>query len=175
MLNNIKKFSDWLDSVTVKLASVMVGAILLLTIIGAVSRYIFRSPLSWPLAVDQILMIWAALFGIPAALKRGEHMGVEALFNILPGKAEMLLRYLDYLFITLFTLILFWYGWLEFQNIGDTYMITRSFKISSKWLVAAIPVSALIQIVHLMTMPYLIEQEKKRQENYEEFIEEHLE
>lgn len=175
MLGKIKKLSDWLDNVTVKLASILVALILMLTIIGAVSRYIFRSPLSWPLAVDQILMIWAALLGIPAALKRGEHMGVEALFNILPGKAETLLRYLDYLLITLFTLILFWYGWLEFQNIGDTYMITRSFKISSKWLVAAIPVSALIQIIHLMTMPSLIELEKKRQENYEEFIEKKIE
>jgi TRAP-type C4-dicarboxylate transport system permease small subunit len=166
MIKAFKRISDWLDMVSVRVAAGMVAVILALTILGAISRYIFRSPLSWPLAVDQILMIWAALLGIPAALKRGEHMGVEALFKALPGKAEVILRYFDYIMIFVFTAILFWYGWLQFKSTGDTYMLTQNVEISSKWLVAAIPVGALIQLVHLLTIPYLIEAEKEKYAAY---------
>ncbi|MGM0421314.1 MAG: TRAP transporter small permease [Bacillota bacterium] len=167
MVKKLKAVSDFLDTVSLRIAAVMIGIILALTVIGAISRYVFSSALSWPMPVSQILMIWSALLGIPAALKRGEHMGVSALLEALPDKGEMILNYLNYLLILLFTLILVWFGWREVIRTGDTYMITRNFKISFRWLAAAIPASGIIQITHLLTMPYLIAEAKRKSESME--------
>ncbi len=164
MLRKIKKQSDLLDKISIKIATLMIALILALTVIGAIFRYIFSLALPWPMPISQILMIWSALLGIPAALKRGEHMGVVAILKALPNKGEMVLRYLNYFLILLFTVILTWFGCKELTGTFDTFMITRNIRISGKWLVAAIPVSGIIQFIHLLTMPYLIAVEKEKDE-----------
>lgn len=161
MLKKIEKLSDLLDNITVKIASFFVAVILIIAVYGAFFRYVIGSPLPWPLPVERILMIWSALFGIAAAFKRNQHMGVEGLIKALPEKAERIMRYIIFAFIFLFMGALFWYGLQETINNNDTYMITRSLRISSKWLVAAIPVSALIHLIHLFTAPIMIEERIK--------------
>src|SRR6056297_281410 len=151
MLKKLKALSDYIHIISIVIASISIALILIISIYGAIFRYLLNNPLPWPLPVERILMIWGALFGIAAALKRAQHMGVEGLIKQFPEKVELIIRYVGFLLILLFVVILFWYGWLELINNNDTYMITRKVRISSKWLVAAIPVSALIQLIHLLT------------------------
>jgi|SRR6056297_53396 len=158
MLDKIEKLSDFLDDVTIKLASLFIAIILIIAVYGAFFRYILGSPLPWPLPVERILMIWSALFGIAAAFKRNQHMGVEGLIKALPENVERVMRYIIFVLIFLFIGALFYYGLLETLNNNDTYMITGKLRISSKWLVAAIPVSALIHLIHLFTAPSMIEE-----------------
>ncbi|MCF8001131.1 MAG: TRAP transporter small permease [Halanaerobiales bacterium] len=158
MLDKIKKFSDLLDKITIRIASLFVAIILIIAVYGAFFRYILGSPLPWPLPIERILMIWSALFGIAAAFKRNQHMGVEGLIKALPESVERVMRYIIFGLIFIFMGTLFWYGLVEVLNNNDTYMITGRLRISSKWLVAAIPVSALIHLVHLFTAPIMIEE-----------------
>ena len=162
MLKKIKTLSDWVDKASMFVASVIIALILLISIYGAFFRYVLRNPLPWPLPVEQILMVWGALLGIPAALKRGEHMGVEGLIRALPDKFEIIIRYIDYVFVGVFIIVFFWFGWLEFVNNNDLFMITSRVRISSKWLVLALPVSGLIQLIHLLTAPYVIKEEMQK-------------
>ena len=159
MLKKIKALSDFLDNITLKFASILVAVILIISVYGAFFRYVLGSPLPWPLPVERILMIWSALLGIAAAFKRNQHMGVEGLIKSLPDSFERVLRYVIFLFVFLFIGALFWYGLLETLNNNDTYMITGKLRISSKWLVAAIPVSAFIHLIHLLTAPFMIEEQ----------------
>lgn len=154
----IQKVSDFLDDLTIKIAAFFVAIILIIAVYGAFFRYVLGSPLPWPLPVERILMIWSALFGIAAAFKRNQHMGVEGLIKAMPESVERVMRYIIFALIFLFMGALFWYGLQETINNNDTYMITGSLRISSKWLVAAIPVSALIHIIHLFTAPKMIEE-----------------
>jgi TRAP-type C4-dicarboxylate transport system permease small subunit len=158
MLEKIKKISDLLDKITIRIASLFVAIILIIAVYGAFFRYILGSPLPWPLPVERILMIWSALFGIAAAFKRNQHMGVEGLIKSLPESLERVMRYIIFALIFIFMGTLFWYGLVEVLNNNDTYMITGRLRISSKWLVAAIPVSALIHLIHLITAPFMIEE-----------------
>jgi len=158
MLDKIEKLSDFLDNVTIKLASLFIAIILIIAVYGAFFRYILGSPLPWPLPVERILMIWSALFGIAAAFKRNQHMGVEGLIKALPENVERVMRYIIFVLIFLFIGALFYYGLLETLKNNDTYMITGKLRISSKWLVAAIPVSSFIHLIHLFTAPSMIEE-----------------
>ncbi len=154
-----KRISDTLDKVSLMVAVTAILLILLISIYGAFFRYVLDNPLPWPLPVERFLMIWAALLGIPAALKRGQHMGVEGLIQRFPRGMERTIRFINYFVMAAFVICLGWFGWLEFINSNDLYMISADIRISSRWFQAAVPVSALIQGAHLLTAPYLVRQE----------------
>lgn len=164
MFKTLKKLSDLVDRITLIIASIMVSLILFISIYGAFFRYVLKNPLPWTLPVSRILMIWSALFGIASALKRSQHMSVEVLINNLPDKVEKIIRYIVFFFVIFFVIVLFWYGFLEVLNNSDTYMISAKIRISSKWLVGAIPISALLQLIHLLPLPLVIEAEMSKDE-----------
>ncbi len=78
---------------------------------------------------------------------------------MLPRKTQMAVRYFNYVAVGIFVVILFWYGLLETIHARDLYMITGTTRISQKWLMAALPLSAAIQFVHLFVAPYNIKEE----------------
>ena len=159
MLDKITALSDRLHKISLMVAAVTIGLILVITIYGAFFRYVLNTPLSWPLGVSKVLMIYCSLLGIPAALKKGQHMSVEGFLLILPRKIQLSVRYFNYTVVTVFVLVLFWYGMVEVINAKDLYMITGTTRISQKWLMASIPISAFIQFVHLLTAPRTIKEE----------------
>lgn len=159
MLDKITALSDRLHKISLMVAAVTIGLILVITIYGAFFRYVLNTPLSWPLGVSKVLMIYCSLLGIPAALKKGQHMSVEGFLLILPRKIQLSVRYFNYTVVAVFVLVLFWYGMVEVINAKDLYMITGTTRISQKWLMASIPISAFIQFVHLLTAPRTIKEE----------------
>lgn len=158
MLERLKKLSDIVDALSLVVSGFMVLLILGVTLYGAFFRYILNDPLPWPLTFGRVLMIWSALIGIPAALKRGQHMGVEGIIRLFPEKVERVVRYIGILFVLLFVIVLFWFGLQETINTRDLYMLTARTRISAKWLSAAIPVSAAIQFIHLLAAPYVVKE-----------------
>lgn len=166
MLSKLKFISDKADKVSLFIAAAMVLAILFVSLYGAFFRYILQSPRPWPLPVGRVFMIWSASIGIATSLKRGQHMGVEGFVNVLPEKWEIILRYVGYLFVLLFVLILFWFGIWQTILAKDMYMITARTRISYRWLNAAIPFGAGLQLIHLSAVPYLIK--KAREKDYTE-------
>ena len=159
MIYFFKRLSDQVDRISLFAAVVSILAILIISIYGAFFRYILNDPLPWPLPVERLLMVWAALLGIPAALKRGQHMGVEGAVKCLPRPMEKMVRYLNYTLIFIFVLCLGWFSWLEVLGNTDLYMISADTRISSRWITAAVPISALIQFIHLLPLPLLVNKE----------------
>ncbi len=158
MLERFKKLSDTVDTISLIIAGLMVLAILCITIYGTFFRYVLNDPLPWPLTFGRILMIWSALIGIAAALKRGQHMGVEGIIRLFPRRLEVIVRYTGHIFVLFFVIVVFWFGLQETLDTRDMYMLTARTRISARWLSAAIPFSAFIQFIHLLAAPYVIEE-----------------
>ncbi len=158
MLKTFKKISDYADKVSLFIASLMVLGILSVSIYGAFMRYIMNSPVPWPLPVGRLLMIWSGSIGIAAALKRGQHMGVDGFISTLPERAERAIRYIGFGFVFIFVLTLFWYGILETIYARDLYMLTARTRISYRWLNVAIPFGAFLQLLHLLAAPYVVKE-----------------
>ncbi len=162
MLAKLKYFSDRVDKISLYLAGAMILGILFVSLYGAFFRYILQNPRPWPLPVGRIFMIWSASIGIATSLKRGQHMGVEGFINVLPEKWEIVLRYVGYFFVLVFVVILFWYGLWQTILARDMYMITARTRISYRWLNAAIPFGALLQLIHIAGVPYLIKAAREK-------------
>ena len=66
----------------------LLGAMVLVTFVNVVMRYIFNSALIWGLEVTLILFAWLVLFGISYGFKIAAHLGVDAVIVLLPPGAR---------------------------------------------------------------------------------------
>jgi tripartite ATP-independent transporter DctM subunit len=67
-------------------AAALVAAEIVVLSAGVVSRYVFRSPLTWSDELASILFLWLAMLGAVIALRRAEHMRLTAIVNRLPRR-----------------------------------------------------------------------------------------
>ncbi|MEX5730164.1 C4-dicarboxylate transporter DctQ subunit [Rhodovulum iodosum] len=73
------------------LIAAFLGAMVLVTFVNVVLRYIFNTGLIWGLEVTLVLFAWLVLFGIAYGFKITMHLGVDALINALgPGPRRAL-------------------------------------------------------------------------------------
>ena len=66
------------------------------------NRYFLNASLSWSEEFQRYGQIWMVFLAIPAAYRRGMHMGVEGLKAMLPERGrDLLIRFIDVLWIGL--------------------------------------------------------------------------
>jgi len=148
--------SDWVNWVVIRVLGVMVAALLVITLYEVFFRYVLRNPLPWPVPVSRILLIWIALLGISVALKAGEHVAVEGAVLILPPRYQKLIMFLDYLIIGIWLAVIIWQGWLATTHATQLMVITRALRIQFKWRLAAVPLSGILQFIHLLAGPAIL-------------------
>lgn len=68
----------------------ILGAMVLLTFVNVVLRYVFNESLIWGLEVVLVLFAWLVLFGISHAFRITAHMGVDAVINLLSPSRQRL-------------------------------------------------------------------------------------
>ena len=95
ILNNIEEF------IVVPLVATMVVVVILQVIF----RYIIRGSLPWSEELSRYLMVWITFLGASIGVKRGAHVGVEALVIALPRKAQTIVRYLGIVISLIFCIV----------------------------------------------------------------------
>mgnify|MGYP000411460643 CR=1 FL=1 len=66
------------------ISAALMTVIVVMLLVGVVSRYVFHHPLIWSDEVASILFLWLAMLGSIVAFQRGEHMRMTAIV----GKLE---------------------------------------------------------------------------------------
>ena len=64
------------------LIAVLLGAMVSITFVNVVLRYVFNNSLIWGLEVVLVLFAWLVLFGLSHAFRITAHLGVDAVVNI---------------------------------------------------------------------------------------------
>lgn len=81
-----------LDFILGPLLEFLVAAVLLVQFVvilaGVVARFVFNAPLTWSDELASVLMPWAAMLGAVVALRRGEHMRLAVVVDLLPERVR---------------------------------------------------------------------------------------
>jgi len=154
----ILTISDRVNWVVLRILGLFVVALFALNVYAVFFRYVLNNPLPWPVPVSRILLVWIALVGISIGLKEGQHVAVEAFVNILPPKVDRGIRLFGGVVIGLWLLVVIWQGWLATARADQIMMITANFQVSFKWRLMAIPVSGVIQFIHILAWPTIVDQ-----------------
>jgi C4-dicarboxylate transporter DctQ subunit len=74
-------FSDVIEE---KLIAIILGLMTLITFANVIARYGFNANILWALELTVFLFAWLVLLGAAYAVKKGTHLGVDVLVNVLP-------------------------------------------------------------------------------------------
>lgn len=75
--------ASFVDQIEEKLIAVILGLMTALTFANVVARYMFNSNILWALEMTVFLFAWLVLLGAAYAVKKGAHLGVDLVVNML--------------------------------------------------------------------------------------------
>jgi len=157
----IDYFSTRLNIFVYKITGILILVQFGIVLYGVFFRYFLNNPLSWVLPISRIILVWTGLLGISIAFKEGEHVALKGFVSKLPVVIKKVILGLGYIFIIIYLFILVWKGFPIALHSTQLIMISEKFQISLSWSMMAVPVSAAINLIHLLPIPLLIQRDLK--------------
>jgi len=154
-------FSNLLNWVVLRIAMYIMASIFIVAIIEIFFRYVLGRPIVWSFTLLKVLTVWGVILSISVAFKSGEHVAVEGVVRLLPRKYQRIVLLIGYLFIALYMIVLVWQGLLLLMKPQGTILVLN---ISYRWILASVPVTAAIHLVHLLVSPLIIQEVIERGE-----------
>lgn len=106
----VKRIRSILTRIVRIAASALVAAILLITIMQVILRYVFSIALPWSAEAAQLLLVYTVMIVAAGAVGTGKHFSLPILIEALPGKPAGLIRRLHDVVIIAFSMVLLVYG-----------------------------------------------------------------
>jgi C4-dicarboxylate transporter, DctQ subunit len=144
-----QKLEEWF-----LVATMVVMVVLIFT--QVITRYIFESSLSWSEEFARYVHIWQIWIGASFAIRKREHIKVEAFKNLLNEKGRKVVELIS---------LLLWFGLAVFLAIAGTDLVTTMFTRGQfspamqmpMWAVyTAIPLGGLLMSIRLIQQIYFL-------------------
>lgn len=126
---------------------VLVGTMTGTVVAGVFWRYVLSAPLSWSEEVARFAMIWAAFIGGALAFRRGGHIAIGLVVDVLPRALRWLVLAAGWMMMLGFLWMLFWYGWTLAEQVR--FQRSPALRMSMRYAYAAVPVGAALMIYHM--------------------------
>lgn len=150
----MKKLTHILKNVDLVIASLCLSALVVITFISVLSRYLLNSPFAWTEEVQMMLIVWAVFMGGSAAFRARAHIAIEVLVDALPAKIQTVVRYFSDAVILV---VLVYIGYQGIGYIGKQLSIgrvTSILKIPGAVIYSIIPIGSLFMIVNFVLAEY---------------------
>jgi TRAP-type C4-dicarboxylate transport system permease small subunit len=133
------------EEFVLSLAHGLIAGLIVLTVFF---RYILNDPLTWTEEVIVTIFAWMLFIGFSSGFHQRMHIRIDALLLALPMRGRAALGVIA-VFATSVTLLgLAWFGAAQALIMLETE--TPMLRISAAWGVAALPVSAIFGLVHVI-------------------------
>ncbi|MCV6598389.1 MAG: TRAP transporter small permease [Mangrovicoccus sp.] len=115
--------SGIIDQLEETMIALLLGLMTLLTFANVVARYGFNSNILWALEATVFMFAWLVLLGASYAVKKGAHLGVDAVINIVSPGARRVIGLFACAVCLAFTFLLLkgaWDYWANFAELPGT-------------------------------------------------------
>lgn len=143
-------FSDALDRAVMLFCIACLVVMLGISVVGALYMAVTGDALSWTYSLARLFIPWLALLSITIAYKAGEHIAMATLYHSVPSPVRKVLYIANLAVAVLFAVLLVWYGWGYAMGSRQLYMVSDQIQIHARWIAAAVPVSGLILVIHML-------------------------
>lgn len=130
-------------------AKVLLAAAVLLVFVASLARWV-GYPIVWSVDMAQLLFIWVCFFGANQALRRGQHIGVDAFVSRVPARVQRWIR-IGHLVVMAAFLVPIVYQGIELAMLN----VERRFSdtdMSYVWVTAAVPVGSALLLITLVRL-----------------------
>jgi TRAP-type C4-dicarboxylate transport system permease small subunit len=148
MKRMFRRFIDLLEWWAVLLLILMVAVVCL----GVFFRYFLNAALVWYDEFASYLLVWLTFYGAVVASYRKRHIGFEVLMDKLSARTRRIADFISECFVLAFQFVLFYYGWLLVEKMGDGSAISLTW-IKMSWIYSVLPITGgLMLFISLMRL-----------------------
>jgi len=118
-----KQGETFIDRLEENLIAILLGTMTLITFANVIARKGFNSNILWGLELTVFLFGWLVLLGASYAVKKGAHLGVDAIINMVSRPVRRILALISVAICIIFSLLLLkgaWDYWANFANLPAT-------------------------------------------------------
>lgn len=130
---------------------------------GVLFRYALKASLIWYDEFASYLLVWLTFYGAVVASYRGRHIAFDVVVSKLRPETRKIMDFIGELFCLGFQIVLFYYGWLLMDKIGDETAISLPW-VKMGWIYSVLPITGglmlLISLMRLFDIAFARERER---------------
>ena len=157
-----RRFIDLVECWAMLLLALMV----VLVCLGVFFRYALSSSLAWYDEFASYLLVWLTFYGAVVASYHGRHIAFEMVVDRFMRKTRRIVEAVAELFVLGFQVVLFYYGWLLTQKMGDETAVSLVW-VKMGWVYSVLPITGgvmlLISVERLAHLIFGMERQKGAQ------------
>ena len=143
-----------LGNLDVGVSCVMMVALVILTFVGVLMRYIMRSPITWQEEVQMLLFLWFVFLGGAGAFRAGSHIAIEILVDALPKKIGGVIERFDVLLQLLILVYLFWQEIQYYNQLIVAGRVTNLLRLPYGAAYAVVPIGGALMLISMLYAAY---------------------
>ena len=143
----INKISDFVDNLCSVIVVVLLAGMVLVTSAQIICR-VFFSALSWSEEVARYLLVWSTFIGAGCVYKRGGHISVLVVQDLLSPKLQKLVKILVHVLCGAFFVLAVYYGFKYTGKQGT--QLSAALRIPMSLMYMAIPVGSGVMLLHAL-------------------------
>lgn len=123
-----RKWERWFDAALGFAASVILFAMMLLTFVDVIGRYVFNRPLRGAFEITELMLVLLIFAGLPLVSHADEHVTMDFIDHFIGPRVRAALVRLSHIVCAAVLLFLSWLIWLKADRIagyGDTTDVMR--------------------------------------------------
>ncbi|AET69715.1 TRAP-type C4-dicarboxylate transport system, small permease component [Desulfosporosinus orientis DSM 765] len=113
-------------------------------------RFVIKAALPWSEELSIYILAWVTFLGASIGVKRGSHIGVEAVIVLFPKKIQRYFVLLSYIFCTVFFVIIVYYGLLIVQKQIITGQVSPAMRIPMYYAYLSVPVGSILIVIRFV-------------------------
>ena len=121
-------------------------AMVVIVCLGVFFRYALNSSLTWYDEFASYMLVWLTFYGSVVAQYQGRHINFELLVDKLKPAARRVADVVAELAVVGFQFVLFWYGWILTERMGDETAISLPW-VKVTWINSVLPITGAIMLV----------------------------
>ncbi|WP_167506034.1 TRAP transporter small permease [Desulfosediminicola flagellatus] len=144
---HLQKISDRLDSFFRFALFITLSAMIVLITAQIIFR-VFFTALSWSEELSRYLLVWSSFIGTTVAFKKGAHIAVTFLVDLLPARMQKIVQTLSCILMAIFFGVTIWYSIFLFNV--QIFQVSPAMGIKMRYIYMIIPISFSVLCVHLL-------------------------
>jgi TRAP-type C4-dicarboxylate transport system permease small subunit len=157
MIARLQALSAALDRAVIGTCIACFLIMLAISFVGFFYQLITGAALSWTYSLARLFVPWIAMLSITVAFRRGEHVAMAILVQVLPPRVATIVSYANVAIIGALALLLVWFGWQFFISSTHYNMVSDQIQIHQRFVAACVPLTGLILLVHLACGRHLLD------------------